>query len=45
MLELLAMRSTFLLPSLPVQLLSGMVGPGRVLSVGLIELNSVFMLK
>ena len=44
-LELLRMQSTPLLPSLLGPLWSGVVAPGRVLSIGQIELNSVITLK
>ena len=43
--ELWGMRSNLLLPSLPGPHWSGEVAPGRVLSIGQIELNSVLMLN
>ena len=42
MLNLLGMRSTPSLPSLPDSLWHGVVGPDRILSMGLIELNRGF---
>ena len=45
MLELWGMRSTPSFPSLPGPLWHGVVAPGRVLSIGQIELNSVIMLN
>ena len=45
MLELWGMRSTHSLPSLPGPLWPGVVAPGRVLSMGQIELKCVFMLN
>ena len=45
MLELWGMRSTPLLPLLPGPLWPGVVAPGRVLSMGQIELNCVLMLN
>ncbi len=44
-LELLGMRNTPLLPSLPGLLCPGMVAPDRVLFLGQIELNSVKKVK
>ena len=44
-LKLWGMRSTPSLPSLPGPLLLGVVAPDRLLSTGLIELNSVLMLN
>ena len=44
-LELWSMWNTPSLPSLPGPLGPGVVAPGRVLSMGQIELNSVFMLN
>ena len=44
-LELWRMQSTPLLPSLPGPLWLGVVAPARVLSMGQIELNCVFMLN
>ena len=45
MLELWRMRCTSSLPSLPGPLWLGVVAAGRVLSMGQIELNSLFMLN
>ena len=45
MLELLGMQSTSLLPALLGPLCLGVVAPDRDLSMGQIELNSVFMLN
>ena len=45
MLELWRMRSIALLPSLPGPLRPGVVAPDWDLSMGRIELKSVFMLK
>ena len=45
MLELLGMWDTLSLPLLPGPLWPGVVVPDRVLSMGQIELNCVFMLK
>ena len=44
-LELWGMQSTPLLPSLPGLLSPGVVVPDKVLSMGQIDLNCVFMLK
>ena len=43
--ELLGMQSSPSLPSLPVLLCSGVVPLDRVLSMGQMELNCVFMLN
>ncbi len=45
MLELWGMRSNPSLPSIPGSLRLGVVAPDRVLSMGQIELNCVFMLN
>ena len=45
MLELWGMQSIPSLPSLPGPLRPGVVAPDRVLSMGQIELNYVFMLN
>ncbi len=45
MMELWGMRSTSSLSSLPGPLWPGIVTPDRVLSMGQIELNCIFMLK
>ena len=45
MLELWEMRSTSSLPSLPDPFWPGVLVPGRVLSMGQIELNCVLMLN
>ena len=45
MLELWEMRSVPSLPSLPSPLRLGMISPYRVLSMGQIELNCVFVIN
>ena len=45
MLEVLGMQSTSLFPSLPGPLWLGVVAPGRVLSMGQIELSRVLTQK
>ncbi len=45
MLERWGMQDTSSLPPLPGPLSPGVVAPDRVISMGLIELNSVLMLK